>query len=82
MSETVLVLGSGSREHALVWKLLQSPKVKQIYVAPGNGGLKAINDQRINVISKSVKQNEPILKYFSFSFRYKRQHFYSKVVSK
>ncbi len=34
----VLVVGGGSREHALCWKLRQSPKVGKIYVAPGNGG--------------------------------------------
>ena len=33
----VLVIGSGGREHALVWKLLQSPQVTKLYVAPGNG---------------------------------------------
>ena len=33
----VLVIGSGGREHALVWKLLQSPKVTKLYLAPGNG---------------------------------------------
>lgn len=34
----VLVVGNGGREHALAWKLLQSPKVKQVVCVPGNGG--------------------------------------------
>ncbi len=37
----VLVIGGGGREHALVWKLKQSPQVEKIWCAPGNGGIEA-----------------------------------------
>lgn len=35
----ILLLGSGGREHALAWKILQSPKIDKLYVAPGNAGI-------------------------------------------
>src|SRR5438094_5586883 len=34
----LLVVGGGGREHALAWKLAQSPRVQKVFVAPGNGG--------------------------------------------
>ena len=44
----ILVIGSGGREHALAWKLAQSPKVSQVFVAPGNGGT-ATEDGLVNL---------------------------------
>jgi len=44
----LLVVGSGGREHALAWKLAQTPRVQQVYVAPGNGGT-ARDERLVNV---------------------------------
>lgn len=38
----ILILGSGGREHALAWKIADSPKTDQIFIAPGNAGTKAL----------------------------------------
>jgi phosphoribosylamine--glycine ligase len=60
----VLVIGSGGREHALVWKIAQSPKVDKIYCAPGNGGTGSIAEnveipaEDINTLLCFAKDNK------------------------
>ena len=51
----VLVVGGGGREHALAWKLAQSPKVQAVYVAPGNGGT-ALDKRLKNINITDVEQ--------------------------
>ena len=40
----ILLLGSGGREHALAWKIAQSPKVEQLFIAPGNAGTSSVGE--------------------------------------
>ena len=55
---SVLIVGSGGREHALGWKLSQSPKVGKVYYAPGNGGTS-------NNISISIEEIDKLAKFAS-----------------
>ena len=50
----VLVIGGGGREHALIWKLRQSPDCGTIYCIPGNGGI-----SEIAVCVPDIKVNQP-----------------------
>ena len=50
----ILIIGSGGREHALGWKIKQSPLVTKIYFAPGNPGTKEIGEN-INIDAMDFK---------------------------
>jgi len=60
----VLIIGGGGREHTLVWKIAQSPKVKKIYCAPGNAGIAdmatclPINSGDINKLLEFAKKEK------------------------
>jgi phosphoribosylamine--glycine ligase len=60
----VLVIGSGGREHTLVWKISQSPMVEKIYCAPGNAGTHdlaeniSINADNIDALAAFAKENK------------------------
>ena len=51
----VLVIGSGGREHTLVWKMTQSPKVSKVYCAPGNAGISRLA-QCVNIDADNIEK--------------------------
>lgn len=59
----ILILGSGGREHALAWKLSQSPKIKELFIAPGNAGTAqagkniALDPMNFDEVKKTVLDN-------------------------
>ena len=55
----IFVIGGGGREHALIWKLSQNPDIKQIYVAPGNGGM----DEIATRVHLSVNDGQSLLQF-------------------
>ncbi|MBO5916838.1 MAG: phosphoribosylamine--glycine ligase [Bacteroidales bacterium] len=58
----ILLLGSGGREHALAWKIAQSPKVENLYIAPGNAGTCLVG-KNVNIKADDF----PALKEFALS---------------
>ncbi|MEW5757692.1 MAG: phosphoribosylamine--glycine ligase [Pseudomonadota bacterium] len=57
----VLIIGSGGREHALAWKVAQSPKVEHVYVAPGNAG--TAREPGISNVAIGVENTEALLAF-------------------
>ena len=55
----ILVLGSGGREHALCWKIAQSPLLKKLYCAPGNGGIESVAD----CVTLDIESPDAVLKF-------------------
>ena len=51
----LLVVGSGGREHALAWKLAQSPQVETVFVAPGNAG--TVLEPKLQNLAKTCHQD-------------------------
>lgn len=58
---SVLVIGSGGREHAIAWKLAQSEKVGHIFVAPGNGGTGCL--EKVSNVAISEKEHDKIIDF-------------------
>lgn len=51
----ILVVGGGGREHAIIWKLNQSPKISKIYCAPGNGGISDLAEC-VDILATDINQ--------------------------
>lgn len=57
----ILIIGGGGREHALAWKVANSPKVSQVFVAPGNGG--TFSEDKISNIAIAANDCEKLLEF-------------------
>ncbi|KFM79800.1 Trifunctional purine biosynthetic protein adenosine-3, partial [Stegodyphus mimosarum] len=63
MADSVLIIGSGGREHALAWKLSQSSRVKHVYVVPGNAGTYSDPSGKFSNCDINVKNFDEITKW-------------------
>lgn len=59
----VLIIGNGGREHAIAWKLIQSPRIEHIFVVPGNGGTAQL--QRVTNVDTMKQEDFPALVQFA-----------------
>ncbi|KAF7995139.1 hypothetical protein HCN44_004611 [Aphidius gifuensis] len=57
----ILVIGGGGREHAICWKLSQSPKVEKIFITPGNCGIAQV--PKVSLIKLNAKDNEEVANF-------------------
>lgn len=58
----ILVVGQGGREHALAWKILQSPNVNQVFIAPGNAGM-LLNLPKLTLVNVKATDIEGLLQF-------------------
>ncbi|KAJ4319949.1 Bifunctional purine biosynthetic protein ADE1 [Neodidymelliopsis sp. IMI 364377] len=61
----VLLVGNGGREHAIAWKLLQSPRIEHIYVCPGNGGTATLDTNKVTNVTTVKETDFPALVAFA-----------------
>ncbi|XP_033215514.1 trifunctional purine biosynthetic protein adenosine-3 [Belonocnema kinseyi] len=59
--KSVLVIGSGGREHAICWKLAQSAEVENVYVAPGNSGI--ASEPKVSLLKLDINDNKTVAEW-------------------